>query len=97
MKYIVITGTSRGMGYEMVKLFAEKGHKVLALSRNDKPVSELNLEGVTAISCDISKPEDLDKVESEREIELDQDDDYTRYLLDAIRYVAGDSNNDNNG
>ena len=64
MKYIVITGTSRGMGYEMVKLFAEKGHKVLALSRNDKPVSELNLEGVTAISCDISKPEDLDKVEA---------------------------------
>ena len=64
MKHIVITGTSRGMGYEMVKLFAENGHKVLALSRNDKPVSELNLEGVTAISCDISKPEDLDKVEA---------------------------------
>ena len=62
MKNIVITGTSRGMGYEMVKLFAEKGHKVLALSRNDKPVSELNLENVTAISCDISKAEDLEKV-----------------------------------
>ncbi|WP_289022688.1 SDR family oxidoreductase [uncultured Salegentibacter sp.] len=64
MKHIVITGTSRGMGYEMVKLFAENGHKVLALSRNDKPVSELNLDEVTAISCDISKPEDLDKVEA---------------------------------
>ena len=62
MKNIVITGTSRGMGYEVVKLFAEKGHKVLALSRNDKPVSELNLENVTAISCDISKAEDLEKV-----------------------------------
>ena len=62
MKHIVITGTSRGMGYEMVKLFAEKGHKVLALSRNDKPVSELNLENVTAISCDISKAEDLENV-----------------------------------
>lgn len=64
MKHIVITGTSRGMGYEMVKLFAENGHKVLALSRNYKPVSELNLDGVTAISCDISKPEDLVKVEA---------------------------------
>ncbi|MDX1721397.1 MAG: SDR family NAD(P)-dependent oxidoreductase, partial [Salegentibacter mishustinae] len=62
MKHIVITGTSRGMGYEMVKLFAEKGYKVLALSRNDKPVSELNLENVTAISCDISIAEDLEKV-----------------------------------
>jgi len=62
MKHIVITGTSRGIGYEMVKLFAEKGHEVLALSRNDKPISELNLENVTAISCDISKAEDLEKV-----------------------------------
>jgi len=62
MKHIVITGTSRGIGFEMVKIFAEKGHKVLALSRNDKPVSELNLEHVTTFSCDISKPEDLEKV-----------------------------------
>ncbi len=62
MKHIVITGTSRGIGYEMVKLFAEKGHKVLALSRNDKPVSELNLDNVTTFSCDISKAEDLEKV-----------------------------------
>ncbi|PKD16465.1 short-chain dehydrogenase [Salegentibacter salinarum] len=62
MKQIVITGTSRGMGYEMVKLFAEKGHKVLALSRNDKPVSELSLDNVTTFSCDVSKAEDLEKV-----------------------------------
>lgn len=62
MKYIVITGTSRGMGYEMVKFFAEKGHKVLALSRNDKPVADLKLETVTAIPCDLSKEEDLQKV-----------------------------------
>jgi len=62
MKHIVITGTSRGMGYEMVKIFAEKGHKILALSRNDKPISELGLENVTAIPCDLSKAEDLAKV-----------------------------------
>jgi NAD(P)-dependent dehydrogenase (short-subunit alcohol dehydrogenase family) len=62
MKHIVITGTSRGIGFEMVKFFAEKGHKVLALSRNDKPVSELNLDRVTTFSCDISKAEDLEKV-----------------------------------
>jgi NAD(P)-dependent dehydrogenase (short-subunit alcohol dehydrogenase family) len=62
MQHIVITGTSRGIGFEMVKLFAEQGHKVLALSRNDKPVSELKLENVTTFSCDISKAEDLEKV-----------------------------------
>jgi short-subunit dehydrogenase len=62
MKNIVITGTSRGIGYEMVKIFAEKGHRVLALSRNDQPVSELNLEHVKTISCDLSKESDLQKV-----------------------------------
>ena len=41
--------------------------------------------------------EDLDKIESEREIELDQNDDYIGYLLDAIRYVAGVSDNADNG
>ncbi|TDN93444.1 short-subunit dehydrogenase [Salegentibacter sp. 24] len=62
MKNIVITGTSRGIGYEMVKIFAEKGHRVLALSRNDQPVSQLNLEHVKTISCDLSKESDLQKV-----------------------------------
>jgi len=62
MKHIVITGTSRGIGFEMVKLFAEKGHKVLALSRNDIPVSELKLDNVTTFSCDISETQDLEKV-----------------------------------
>jgi NAD(P)-dependent dehydrogenase (short-subunit alcohol dehydrogenase family) len=62
MKHIVITGTSRGMGFEMVKLFAEKGHKVLALSRNEKPVSALNLQNVDTLSCDLSEEEDLEAV-----------------------------------
>jgi NAD(P)-dependent dehydrogenase (short-subunit alcohol dehydrogenase family) len=30
---IIITGTSRGIGFELALLFAEKGHNVLALSR----------------------------------------------------------------
>lgn len=62
MKHIVITGTSRGMGFEMVKLFAEKGHKVLALSRNEKPVSALKLKNVDTLSCDLSEEEDLEAV-----------------------------------
>ena len=41
MKNVVITGTSRGIGFELVKLFAEENYNVLALSRNDTPVSNL--------------------------------------------------------
>lgn len=53
----------------------------------------------TDIACRLASAidEDLNKTESEREIELNQDDDYIGYLLDAIRYVAGENNNDNNG
>lgn len=62
MKHVVITGTSRGIGLEMVKLFAKAGHKVLAISRNTEPVETLGLKNVHAISCDITSEESLEKV-----------------------------------
>lgn len=64
MKRVVITGTSRGIGLEMVKLFAEKGYEVLALSRNVAALKELKLPGVEVLSCDITNEEDLEKVTS---------------------------------
>ena len=59
---IIITGTSRGIGFELVKLFAEAGHNILALSRNDKPIKNLNLSHVTAFSFDLGKEEDYVRV-----------------------------------
>lgn len=56
-KHVIITGTSRGIGYELVKLFANAGHKVLALSRNPQPTNNLHLNGVTSVAFDITKPE----------------------------------------
>lgn len=63
-KHIVITGTSRGIGYELVKLYAEQGHQVLALSRNDGPVKDLQLQNVTAFCFDLVDPEAYHKVEA---------------------------------
>ncbi|RED48486.1 SDR family NAD(P)-dependent oxidoreductase [Seonamhaeicola aphaedonensis] len=63
-KNVIITGTSRGIGFELVKLFAEAGHKVLALSRNEKPISNLGLNNVTAFSFDLSSPLDYKRVET---------------------------------
>ncbi|AVR44191.1 short-chain dehydrogenase [Christiangramia fulva] len=62
MKNVVITGTSRGMGFEMVSLFAELGHNVLALSRNEKPVQDLKIENVTAFSFDITSTASMAEV-----------------------------------
>lgn len=64
MKNIVITGTSRGIGFEMVSIFAGMGYNVLALSRNEKPVTDLGLENVKAFSFDITSEDSHLKAEN---------------------------------
>ncbi|WP_308990905.1 SDR family oxidoreductase [Mariniflexile litorale] len=63
-KNIIITGTSRGIGFELVKLFAKQGHQVLALSRNNMPVDILELKNVTTFSFDLGNKEDYKTVEA---------------------------------
>lgn len=62
MKNIIITGTSRGIGFELAQLFAKNNYKVLALSRNTATLENLNLKNITAISVDLSTENDLKKV-----------------------------------
>lgn len=64
MKNIVITGTSRGIGFEMVRIFSEMGHRVLALSRNEEPILAQQLENVHAFSFDITSSEAISRVSS---------------------------------
>ncbi|MBQ4821538.1 SDR family oxidoreductase [Aquimarina sp. MMG016] len=59
MKNIIITGASRGIGFEMAKLFADEGHQVLALSRNEKPITSLHHKNIYTFSCDICNSSDL--------------------------------------
>ncbi|MEY8847402.1 SDR family NAD(P)-dependent oxidoreductase [Psychroserpens sp. XS_ASV72] len=60
-KNIIITGTSRGIGFELVQVFANQGHNVLALSRNEQPISNLNLKNVTAFTFDLCQEDDYQK------------------------------------
>ncbi len=62
-KNIIITGTSRGIGFELVHLFANQGHNVLALSRNAQPVNNLHFDNITSLAFDLCKQEDYKKVE----------------------------------
>ena len=61
-KNIIITGTSRGIGFELVHLFANKGYNVLALSRNAQPVNNLHFENITSMAFDLNHSEDYKKV-----------------------------------
>lgn len=58
MAHVVVTGSSRGIGYELVKILASQGHQVLALSRNDQPVKALGLELVHAFPFDLEAEKD---------------------------------------
>jgi len=62
MKKVIITGTSRGIGYELVQLFADAGYQVLALSRNSVPISSINLEGCTIFPFDITNKKDIARI-----------------------------------
>ncbi|PIF00421.1 MAG: short-chain dehydrogenase [Maribacter sp.] len=62
MANIIVTGTSRGIGFEMVQLFANEGHNVLALSRNGEIVSRLKHKNIDSFPFDITEEEDLKKV-----------------------------------
>ena len=60
MKNIIITGTSSGIGLELVKIYSKNGFKVISLSRSDLPAK--GLDGVEHMNFDISKKESLVKL-----------------------------------
>lgn len=53
---IVVSGASRGIGAETVKLFAEKGHHVLAIARSEQELLKLsqNSKNVEVLVLDLS-------------------------------------------
>jgi short-subunit dehydrogenase len=61
LKNIIITGTSRGIGYEMALQFANAGHQVLAISRKTPQVL-MEHENITCLSIDISDENQLQQV-----------------------------------
>jgi NAD(P)-dependent dehydrogenase (short-subunit alcohol dehydrogenase family) len=63
MANIIVTGSSRGIGFELAKLFADEGHQILALSRNDKPIASLNHKNIVSFPFDLSMEADLEKLQ----------------------------------
>lgn len=62
MKNIIITGTSRGIGYELALKLANSGNQILAISRKT-PQELIEHANITCLSVDISVDTDLQLVE----------------------------------
>jgi NAD(P)-dependent dehydrogenase (short-subunit alcohol dehydrogenase family) len=62
-KNVIITGTSRGIGFELALQFANAGHQVLAISRKT-PQALIENKNVTCLSVDLSKESELATVEN---------------------------------
>lgn len=59
---IIITGTSRGIGFELALQFATAGHQVLAISRKT-PQTLIENENITCLPIDISNENEIQQVE----------------------------------
>ena len=60
-KNIIVTGTSRGIGFELVKYLGEHDHNVLALTRNGEKIDLLQKthKSITVLELDITVEKDL--------------------------------------
>ncbi len=61
MKNVVITGTSRGIGYELALQFAKNGHNVLAISRKT-PQELIENPNITCLAVDLSNAKEMKQV-----------------------------------
>ena len=62
MKTVIITGTSSGIGLDLVKIFDSNGYRVISLSRNDLPNTTNFSENVNHINFDITNNSDVNSL-----------------------------------
>ena len=62
MKNIVITGASKGIGFEVAKQLSTMGHHVYAIARSSEKLSNLQKQSkgqITPITCDLTDPDQV--------------------------------------
>lgn len=70
-KRILVTGASRGIGFELVKLLSIKGHKVIAVSRNTDNLVNIKdtHRSLIPVQAEITSQEGLIKIQEKVESE----------------------------
>ena len=68
MSTYILTGASRGIGFETTLRLLNAGHQVLAVARNSSLLAELksqsNSNNLHILSADLTKPSSLNDIES---------------------------------
>ncbi|MVM31333.1 SDR family NAD(P)-dependent oxidoreductase [Spirosoma sp. HMF4905] len=61
---VLITGGSAGIGFEIAKLFDQKGNHVIITGRNEDRLQKAaaQLKNVTAIACDVTQEDDVNRL-----------------------------------
>ena len=57
---VIITGASRGIGFETAQLFLKNNHQVFCLTRNTESLENLNSSNLHIISTDLTSTESID-------------------------------------
>ncbi len=57
---IILTGASRGIGFELAKLFIDNGHMVICLTRNIEPLGAIKHANLKSISTDLNSQVSMD-------------------------------------
>lgn len=75
---IVVTGASRGIGFELAEHFVRNGHRVVAISRNIAPLqalaAALESNALIPLSIDLEDPSCFDEIRTTVTRELDRVD-----------------------
>lgn len=72
MKTAIVTGASKGVGYETVKLLSQNGYRVIAVSRNLSKVFDLVSDNIEAYQLDITNEDQIKNFhEKYKDITLD--------------------------
>ncbi|MGB0778365.1 MAG: SDR family NAD(P)-dependent oxidoreductase [Flavobacteriaceae bacterium] len=64
MERIIISGVSRGIGFELLNLAIKNNIEVIGLSRNLNPVEHLASDCVSLFELDLSKPESFEALKN---------------------------------
>lgn len=59
-KRVIITGASRGIGFELVRQFSNAGHEVIALSRKLDSLEAMERNTILAISTDLTSTDSIE-------------------------------------